>query len=84
MGRYSSKLYSAYTTWYAIGTVASMQIPFVGFLPIRSNDHMAALGVFGLIQIVAFGDFVKGQISTAKFKVIFCLDLYGVDCPLDW
>lgn len=44
MGRFSPRLYVSYTTWYALGTIASMQIPFVGFLPIRSSDHMAALG----------------------------------------
>jgi dolichyl-diphosphooligosaccharide--protein glycosyltransferase len=44
MGRYSSRLYISYTTWYALGTLASMQIPFVGFLPIRNSDHMSALG----------------------------------------
>lgn len=44
MGRYSARLYVSYTTWYAIGTLASMQIPFVGFLPIRSSEHMSALG----------------------------------------
>ncbi|AGO11009.1 AaceriAFR491Wp [[Ashbya] aceris (nom. inval.)] len=69
MGRYKSKLYTAYTTWYAIGTVASMQIPFVGFLPIRSNDHMAAFGVFGLIQLVALGSYMKSHVSTEKFKI---------------
>lgn len=75
MGRYNSRLYTAYTTWYAIGTLASMQIPFVGFLPIRSNDHMAALGVFGLIQIVAFGSFIKSQVSSEKFKVVMVVSL---------
>lgn len=44
MGRYSSRLYVSYTTWYALGTLASMQIPFVGFLPIRTSEHMSALG----------------------------------------
>lgn len=44
MGRYSPRLYVSYTTWFAIGTLASMQVPFVGFLPIRSSDHMSALG----------------------------------------
>ncbi|XDT38500.1 Oligosaccharyl transferase STT3 subunit [Nakaseomyces glabratus] len=75
MGRYNSRLYTAYSTWYAIGTLASMQIPFVGFLPIRSNDHMAALGVFGFIQIVAFGDFVKARVPAQKFKVISLVSL---------
>lgn len=44
MGRYSSRLYVSYTTWYALGTLASMQIPFVGFLPVRTSEHMSALG----------------------------------------
>jgi hypothetical protein len=44
MGRYSPRLYVSYTSWYALGTLASMQIPFVGFLPIRSSEHMSALG----------------------------------------
>ncbi|OBZ73701.1 Dolichyl-diphosphooligosaccharide--protein glycosyltransferase subunit stt3 [Grifola frondosa] len=34
MGRFSSRLYVAYSSWYAIGTLASMQVPFVGFQPI--------------------------------------------------
>lgn len=45
MGRYSPRLYVSYSTWFALGTLASMQIPFVGFLPIRSSEHMSALGM---------------------------------------
>ena len=45
MGRYTPRLYVSYTTWYGLGTLASFQIPFVGFMPVRSNDHMAALGM---------------------------------------
>lgn len=44
MGRFSSRLYTAYSSWYAIGTLASMQVPFVGFQPVRTSEHMAALG----------------------------------------
>ena len=44
MGRFSSRLYVAYSSWYAIGTLASMQVPFVGFQPVRTSEHMAALG----------------------------------------
>lgn len=75
MGRYSAKVYVAYNTWFVIGTIASMQIPFVGFLPIKSNDHMAALGVFGLLQIAALGDFVKATIPPRKFKVIMLVSI---------
>ncbi|KAI9652505.1 MAG: oligosaccharyl transferase stt3 subunit [Trizodia sp. TS-e1964] len=68
MGRYSPRLYVSYTSWYALGTLASMQIPFVGFLPIRSSEHMAALGVFGLLQIVSFVEFVRQQIPSRQFQ----------------
>ncbi len=84
MGRYSHRIYVAYTTWYAIGTIASMQIPFVGFLPIKSNDHMAAFGVFGLLQLVIFLDYVKSLVpSQRKFKIlligsIVLLSLIGI------
>lgn len=68
MGRYSSRIYISYTTWYALGTLASMQIPFVGFLPIRNSDHMSALGVFGLLQFVAFAEFIRGFLPGKHFQ----------------
>ncbi|KAJ5902378.1 Dolichyl-diphosphooligosaccharide--protein glycosyltransferase subunit stt3 [Penicillium taxi] len=68
MGRYSNRLYISYTTWYALGTLGSMQIPFVGFLPIRNSDHMSALGVFGLIQLVAFAEFVRSYVPGKQFQ----------------
>jgi dolichyl-diphosphooligosaccharide---protein glycosyltransferase len=44
MGRYSSRLYVAYSSFYVIGTLASMQVPFIGFQPVQTSEHMAALG----------------------------------------
>ncbi|KAG0635907.1 Oligosaccharyl transferase STT3 subunit-domain-containing protein [Tuber brumale] len=70
MGRYSPRLYVAYTSWFALGTLGSMQIPFVGFLPIRSSEHMAALGVFGLLQLVGFVEFVRCQVPSRQFKTL--------------
>ncbi|EJF64429.1 oligosaccharyl transferase STT3 subunit [Dichomitus squalens LYAD-421 SS1] len=70
MGRFSSRLYVAYSSWYAIGTLASMQVPFVGFQPVRTSEHMAALGVFGLLQIVAFAELVRAHVSSRQFQSI--------------
>lgn len=36
--------FPAYSTFYIVGLVLSMQIPFVGFQPIRTSEHMAAAG----------------------------------------
>ncbi|KAF8628942.1 hypothetical protein AX15_003631 [Amanita polypyramis BW_CC] len=70
MGRFSSRLYVAYSSWYAIGTLASMQVPFVGFQPVRTSEHMGALGVFGLLQIVAFAQLVRSHISSKQFRTL--------------
>jgi dolichyl-diphosphooligosaccharide--protein glycosyltransferase len=51
MGRFTSRLYVAYSSWYAIGTLASMQVPFVGFQPVSTSEHMAALGAFPMVPI---------------------------------
>lgn len=45
MGRFTNRLYVAYSSWYAIGTLSSMQVPFVGFQPVRTSEHMGALGM---------------------------------------
>ena len=39
-GRYSHKVYVAYSTVYALGTILSMQISFVGFQPVQTSEHM--------------------------------------------
>lgn len=40
-GRYSHRVYIAYSTVYTVGTILSMQISFVGFQPVQSSEHMA-------------------------------------------
>lgn len=69
MGRYHSKMYVAYCTWYALGTLASMQVPFVGVLPVKGSEHMGALGVFGLLQLVAFASYLKAKVTPQQFKI---------------
>ena len=82
MGRYSSRLYVAYSTYYAIGTLASMQIPFVGFMPVRTSEHMAALGnhpnstittdsgIFGLLQLIAFTQLIRSLVPSKQFALL--------------
>jgi dolichyl-diphosphooligosaccharide--protein glycosyltransferase len=70
MGRYNNRLYTAYSSWYVLGTVASMQVPFVEYLPIRTSEHMAPLGVFGLIQLVAFVEIVRKMVPGRQFQML--------------
>ncbi|KAJ4477243.1 oligosaccharyl transferase STT3 subunit [Lentinula aciculospora] len=75
MGRFSGRLYVAYCSWYVIGTLSSMQVPFVGFQPVRTSEHMGALGVFGLLQIVAFASLVRSHVSSKQFQNLLAISV---------
>ena len=70
-GRFSHRIYIAYSTLYCVGTILSMQISFVGFQPVQSSEHMLALLVFGLCQIHAFTDYLRSKLSEDDFKILF-------------
>ena len=78
MGRFSTRLYIAYSTFYVTGTLASMTIPFVGFIPLRTSEHMAALGTFGLLQIVAFAELMRSLVSKDQFKLLLRVSIFGI------
>jgi dolichyl-diphosphooligosaccharide--protein glycosyltransferase len=42
-----------------------MQIPFVGFQPVRTSEHMLAAGVFALLQAYAFIDYLYAKLPRA-------------------
>uniref|UniRef100_A0AAQ4RNE8 dolichyl-diphosphooligosaccharide--protein glycotransferase n=1 Tax=Gasterosteus aculeatus aculeatus TaxID=481459 RepID=A0AAQ4RNE8_GASAC len=73
MQRFSKRVYIAYSTFYIIGLVLSMQIPFVGFQPIRTSEHMAAAGVFVLLQVYAFLQYLKDRLTKQEFQTLFFL-----------
>lgn len=70
-GRFSHRIYIAYSILYCIGTMLSMQISFVGFQPVQSSEHMLALGVFGLCQLHSLVDYLRSKLSSADFDVLF-------------
>ena len=56
---------------YVLGTILSMQISFVGFQPIQSSEHMAAFGIFGLCQLIAFYEYAQSKLSADQFQILF-------------
>ncbi|XP_070550384.1 dolichyl-diphosphooligosaccharide--protein glycosyltransferase subunit STT3B-like [Ptychodera flava] len=78
MGRYTQKVYVAYTVFYIIGTLLSMQIPFVGFQPVRTSEHMAAAGTFALIQAYAALKYVQDFLTKQEFKSLFVFAITSV------
>lgn len=48
--RYSAKLYVAYSTFYPLAMLLSMQVPFIGFNAVSKGESAASHGVFLLLQ----------------------------------
>ncbi|CAG9576197.1 unnamed protein product [Danaus chrysippus] len=71
LGRFSHRVYVAYSTLYCVGTVLSMQISFVGFQPVQSSEHMLALGTFGLCQLYLFTQYLRARLSPSNFELLF-------------
>lgn len=69
-GKYSQRLYVAYSTFYVLGTILAMQIRFVGFQAIQSSEHIASLGTFGLLQLVAFGYYLNSTVDRKSFNKV--------------
>jgi len=82
-GRFSHRIYIAYSTVYTLGTLLSMQISFVGFQPVQTSEHMLALGVFGLCQILSFVDYLRANMTKENFNLLFkslVIGISGIIC----
>lgn len=58
-GRFSHRIYVAYSILYCIGTILSMQISFVGFQPVQSSEHMLVSHTEIKIKIFFFSKMMK-------------------------
>jgi len=70
-GRFSNRLYVAYCTLYVLGTLLSMQITFVGFQAVQSSEHMAAMGIFCLLQLHGAINWIRSQLPSDYFQYVF-------------
>ncbi len=70
-GRYSSRLYIAYSVFYTLGSLMAMTVPFVGFNVINQAECAAAHGVFAAIQVYAFVSFLFGIMDAKVMRSLF-------------
>merc|ERR1719447_636670 len=59
--------------FFIVGLLCSMQIPFVGFQPVRTSEHMASAGIFALLQAIAFLKYLQQYLTKSEFKSFFLL-----------
>ena len=77
-GRYSSRLYIAYSVFYTLGSLMAMTVPFVGFNVINQAECAGSHGVFVLIQIVALNSYLFSVIDAKLLKSLFMALAFAV------
>lgn len=85
MGRYTTKLHRSYTLFYAIGTFLAIQVPVVGWTPLKSLEQMGPLLAFLGFQLIEFCQIQKRkqklntkQTWILRIKVFVAAGLLGL------
>lgn len=85
MGRFSDKVYKSYTLFYLIGTALAVQVPVVGWAPLKSLEQLGPCAVFVGYQILRFCDLVrkKKEMTRMEFfvfrvKVFAAIGIVGI------
>ncbi|GIL52156.1 hypothetical protein Vafri_8007 [Volvox africanus] len=66
-GRYSRRIYVAYTTFWAVGSLLAMQVRFIGFNHVTSNELLSFNGVFVGLQVWEALVFLRTKLGTKQF-----------------
>ena len=82
IGRYSRKVYLAYSCFYVVGTILATQVPVVGFTPLKSLEQLGPAVVFGGLQVIWISDYVIAKRRTnkvlEKWKIRITIGLMAV------
>lgn len=59
LGRFSTKIYRAYSLFYSLGTILAIQVPVVGWTPLKSLEQLGPAAVFVIFQILQYCEIVR-------------------------
>ncbi|GLD98287.1 hypothetical protein PINS_up006984 [Pythium insidiosum] len=77
-GRYSARLYVAYSTFYPLATLLAMQVPFVGFNIVLKAETAGSHAVFLGLQAFAFVRFLQNELPIEQFRRLLVAVLSAV------
>ncbi len=80
-GRYSSKLYVAYSMFYILGSLLSMLVPMVGTMVIKGGECAASHGVFVALQAYAIASsfyYTYGAKASMRLLVLCMTGFVGL------
>lgn len=61
LGRFSTKVYLSYTLFYVVGTSLAIQVPVVGWSPLKSLEQLAPCAVFLGYQLLYYCEIQRKQ-----------------------
>ena len=61
LGRFSTKVYLSYTLFYVIGTALAIQVPVVGWTPLKSLEQLGPCAVFLGYQVLQYCEVQRKQ-----------------------
>jgi len=59
VGRFNTQVYLAYSVFYALGTALAVQIPVVGWTPLKSLEQLAPCAVFLGYQLLQYCEILR-------------------------
>ncbi|KAL3780944.1 hypothetical protein ACHAWO_003984 [Cyclotella atomus] len=59
LGRFSNKVYLAYSSFYIVGTLLAIQVPVVGWIPLKSLEQLGPCAVFLGYQVLQYCEVLK-------------------------
>jgi len=75
LGKFS-ETYRAFTVFYIVGTFLTIQVPVIGYTPLRSVEQMPSVLGFGCYQVMAVCDAIKARKKMSAWQ--FCFFRVGV------
>jgi dolichyl-diphosphooligosaccharide---protein glycosyltransferase len=73
--KFNMKIYVAYSTFYVLGTVLAMTIPFVTFNAIKSSEHLASHCTFFAMNAYVVVDLLKKHLPEKQFAGLIRLGI---------
>jgi dolichyl-diphosphooligosaccharide--protein glycosyltransferase len=78
MGRFSTKVYLSYTLFYTIGTTLAIQVPVVGWAPLKSLEQLGPCAVFVGYQILRLCEHMKRKKNMTRTEfIVFRVKVFG-------
>lgn len=68
VGRFSTRVYTSYTLFYLIGTSLAVQVPVVGWAPLKSLEQLGPCGVFLGYQVLQVCEIIRKKNNLSRME----------------